>query len=294
MKVQTTTAQKDASPLLGNQEQLSPGSNPNVPYVPPLANTFSQYLHPSTPPPSEQSEQLLSGISDATTSLVNLNFNNSTGAVGQQGSNVSQSNQQAPLVSTSASGMQQPYFTPQMTANDLFNTPNVQTTDNQPAVPMYSPTQFSNLPSPTPLPHLHNYAPQSSDGTIHPHVNYTPMNPYPFEPPTHPINSTTPQFNPALLTYSASQLEGVSQSTIPVHQQQISSYPPLQTYSSYPQVQGGLIGTGTAVTTPISLPGMPPITVSATISPQALEGIQFNSNIPLVSSANIPPTTTHN
>uniref|UniRef100_A0A1L8DVX2 Putative golgi reassembly stacking protein grasp65 n=1 Tax=Nyssomyia neivai TaxID=330878 RepID=A0A1L8DVX2_9DIPT len=40
--------------------------------------------------------------------------------------------------------------------------------------------------------------------------------------------------------------------------------PPLQTVSTYPQVGG------TALTTPIALPGMPPITVSATIPAQAL------------------------
>lgn len=37
--------------------------------------------------------------------------------------------------------------------------------------------------------------------------------------------------------------------------------PSMQTYSTYPQVQQ-------QVTTPISLPGMPPITVCATIPPQ--------------------------
>ncbi|XP_059613169.1 Golgi reassembly-stacking protein 2 [Phlebotomus argentipes] len=43
----------------------------------------------------------------------------------------------------------------------------------------------------------------------------------------------------------------------------MDAQPPLQTVSTYPQV-------GTALTTPIALPGMPPITVSATIPPQAL------------------------
>lgn len=53
--------------------------------------------------------------------------------------------------------------------------------------------------------------------------------------------------------------------------------PSLQTYSTYPQVQQ-------QVTTPISLPGMPPITVSATIPPH-----QFYMN----ESPNVvaPPTS---
>uniref|UniRef100_A0A182FDE3 NADH dehydrogenase [ubiquinone] 1 beta subcomplex subunit 11, mitochondrial n=2 Tax=Anopheles albimanus TaxID=7167 RepID=A0A182FDE3_ANOAL len=69
--------------------------------------------------------------------------------------------------------------------------------------------------------------------------------------------------------------------------------PPIQMYSTYPQVQplpdptqspshsgAGPVPASTlfqssAVTTPISLPGMPPITVSATIQPEALRGLQF-------------------
>uniref|UniRef100_A0A182NI18 GRASP55_65 domain-containing protein n=1 Tax=Anopheles dirus TaxID=7168 RepID=A0A182NI18_9DIPT len=89
-------------------------------------------------------------------------------------------------------------------------------------------------------------------------------------------------------------------------QQQPWSQPPIQMYSTYPQVQpipdpsqspahqstatGGSVASppppaasslfqSNAVTTPISLPGMPPITVSATIQPEALRGLQF-SNAP--------------
>lgn len=54
--------------------------------------------------------------------------------------------------------------------------------------------------------------------------------------------------------------------------------PQLQTYSSFPQIGG----TG-AVQTPISLPGMPPITVSTTIPPQQLEAMHLH---PMVSHHN--------
>lgn len=45
------------------------------------------------------------------------------------------------------------------------------------------------------------------------------------------------------------------------------SLPYMQTFASYPQVQQ------TSVATPISLPGMPPLTVNTTIPTQALEGL---------------------
>ncbi|XP_058462322.1 Golgi reassembly-stacking protein 2 [Malaya genurostris] len=61
--------------------------------------------------------------------------------------------------------------------------------------------------------------------------------------------------------------------------------PPIQMYSTFPQQLPADLAQQTvpmfqtsAVTTPISLPGMPPITVSATIQAEALRGLQFNSN----------------
>lgn len=122
-------------------------------------------------------------------------------------------------------------------------------------IPMYSPNQFTNV-APTPLENV---------DPAHPHhLSYVPMNPYPFEPHEHPIashkaaaeNQTPAFYNPAMLSYPASSFP---------------SQTPMQTYSTYPQVQG------TSMTTPISLPGMPPITVSTTLPPQALEGLQFNT-----------------
>jgi hypothetical protein len=74
------------------------------------------------------------------------------------------------------------------------------------------------------------------------------------------------QFNPVAMSYTMP-------TTTTVQQQYPNFVPTIQTYSTYPQVQE------TSVSTPISLPGMPPITVNTSIPVQALEGIQYtNSN----------------
>uniref|UniRef100_A0A2M4BIX5 Putative golgi reassembly-stacking protein 2 n=1 Tax=Anopheles marajoara TaxID=58244 RepID=A0A2M4BIX5_9DIPT len=100
-------------------------------------------------------------------------------------------------------------------------------------------------------------------------------------------------------------LQSQQQQQQPSQQQPSWSQPPIQMYSTYPQVQplpdpsqspshssAGPVPASTlfqssAVTTPISLPGMPPITVSATIQPEALRGLQFTNAPP--TAANQPP-----
>ncbi|XP_035918656.1 Golgi reassembly-stacking protein 2-like [Anopheles stephensi] len=94
----------------------------------------------------------------------------------------------------------------------------------------------------------------------------------------------------------------------PMQQQPWGAQPPIQMYSTYPQVQpipepspahqpaaaGGTVPAASslfqsnAVTTPISLPGMPPITVSATIQPEALRGLQF-TNAPIAPTGQQQP-----
>jgi hypothetical protein len=87
------------------------------------------------------------------------------------------------------------------------------------------------------------------------------MSNYFFDPQVAPPMA---QFNPTM-SYTIP--------TTTVQQQYPNFVPPIQTYSTYPQVQE------TSVSTPISLPGMPPITVNTSIPVQALEGIQYtNSN----------------
>lgn len=134
---------------------------------------------------------------------------------------------------------------------------------------MYSPQQFSTLPPPSSISNLtagynqSNQQQQQQQPFVHP-------TPAPFNP--FQSSAVAPAAAPAA-AYDSSALSHpppLQQPAAPIQ------YPQMQTYSSFPQVQSGGGGGGGAVTTPISLPGMPPITVSTTIPPQQLEGIQFN------------------
>uniref|UniRef100_A0A182ST11 Uncharacterized protein n=1 Tax=Anopheles maculatus TaxID=74869 RepID=A0A182ST11_9DIPT len=122
-----------------------------------------------------------------------------------------------------------------------------------------------------------------------------------------PGNSTVP---PTATSYPMSTTIDFlqSQQQQPMQQQPWGSQPPIQMYSTYPQVQpipepspssqpaaaGGTVPVASslfqsnAVTTPISLPGMPPITVSATIQPEALRGLQF-TNAPIAPAGQQQP-----
>lgn len=123
-------------------------------------------------------------------------------------------------------------------------TPIMQSTPPPPQ--MYSPQQFISVPPPSSISNMPGYT--NNTGFMQQQSAYT--------------YQTTP-YDPTSLSYPPT----------PYGQQQMPLQPtPFspQTYTSFPQVQSG------AVTTPISLPGMPPITVSTTIPPQQLEGIQFN------------------
>ncbi|XP_055630839.1 Golgi reassembly-stacking protein 2 [Toxorhynchites rutilus septentrionalis] len=116
----------------------------------------------------------------------------------------------------------------------------------------------------------------------------------------NPAAVTTPTtFLPTALSYPSSNID--------FHQQAQPQYPaqtyaagqapaPIQMYSTFPQQispdsghqqQPSPLFQTSAVTTPISLPGMPPITVSATIQAEALRGLQFSGNSP--SSAGAAP-----
>lgn len=99
------------------------------------------------------------------------------------------------------------------------------------------------------------------------------------------------QFQPASLSYPPSSTIDFQQQTNlqyqPLTYATEQSAPPIQMYSTFPQqlpqqqqqpdpaTAGVPLFQTSAVTTPISLPGMPPITVSATIQAEALRGLQF-------------------
>lgn len=107
---------------------------------------------------------------------------------------------------------------------------------------------------------------------------------------TVPNVNTTSAFQPAALSYPATAID-FQQHAQPYYQGQayaaVQAPAPIQMYSTFPQhqqqsmpvdqTQPPLMFQTSAVTTPISLPGMPPITVSATIQAEALRGLQYSS-----------------
>lgn len=142
---------------------------------------------------------------------------------------------------------------------DSFNQDQHQPQHNygqQPPPPqMYSPQQFSTVPPPSSISNLAGYqmAPPQQ-----PFVHQQA----PFDPFRQPSSTV---YDPTALSYAPQEAQQQPEA------QTTDSYPPMQTYSSFPQVQIGQNGAA-AITTPISLPGMPPITVSTTIPP----GMHFN------------------
>lgn len=117
---------------------------------------------------------------------------------------------------------------------------------------MYSPQQFSNIPPPSSISNIYQGPPQQQPFS---HQNV--------------INNSAQISVGGQSQNQASPLNSTAG---------YASGPQLQTYSSFPQIGGA-----GAVQTPISLPGMPPITVSTTIPPQQFEAMQFN---PMVSHHN--------
>lgn len=139
----------------------------------------------------------------------------------------------------------------------LFSAPSEQ------AVTYNTTPQFSNVLPPSNLPAFQQYQPY-----VHQTANPDPNH---FMVPTYNSNSSGYPANP----FSQPQVTQSSQQPQPPGA--TSSYQSPPTFTSFPQVQSS------SIATPISLPGMPPITVSTTIPPQQLEGMQFN---PLTSHHN--------
>lgn len=277
---------KDTSALLANQFAPPVNSNIPVPYVPPLANTFTQF---SAPPTSisalSQDPGHVPSASDVAAAISNLNISQQLQGTLQSATTVvSSPSNLAPLISTgvpppssiaSVFGGHPQYPGAQVAPQNLFQqqpgdqeSTHVASPVNQ--IPMYSPTQFQGGAPPATMQNF--LPPQGPLSTA-----------YPFEPPIESSEGgqQQPPFNPALLSYPASAFAA------PQAPPSSTGYPPLHTYSTYPQVQGAA---GTSVTTPISLPGMPPITVSATLPPQALEGLQFSATPPQQQQVGAPST----
>lgn len=135
---------------------------------------------------------------------------------------------------------------------------------------MFSPQQFGNVPPPAPISNLPGFqasaqpqVPSASQQQPTEAGSFASI----FGQTAVPAQLPPVAFNPAALSYPSAS---IPQSAVQLNYSQAtaaSAAPALQTYTTYPQQLQG-----TSVTTPISLPGMPPITVSATIPPQQYTG----------------------
>lgn len=182
-------------------------------------------------------------------------------------------------------------------------------------IPMYSPATQQQVPYSVPssqqqqtLVNL-SYAPTNPTSGASSTVTLPAVNPSVFAshvPPPSSLASdfyqsygTAPNMTAATSVTSAIQPTSLSypvlgaadyqhQHVQPQYQQQTyaagQAPAPIQMYSTFPQQQllsqqqSATVDLTNAVTTPISLPGMPPITVNASIPPEALRGLQFGSN----------------
>lgn len=221
-----------------SQQQIDPSNsgNPTIPFVPPLTNTFV-----STSEGTEVNQTLTTSSAILEQNLVDLTANMAI----KSPEIAITSSSYTPLQPTIQQNTPAPFFNPPPTQQafsnetlqnsfmpppiaaataavpqDNFTSNSIPSAVEATGIPMFSPQNFSNIPQPTPI---GNYSPFMQTNT--------PM---------------TNQYNPAQPIYSPSPFTSVPQQS----EQQQPGFPPLQTYSSYPQAQ-----TGTAVTTPISLPG---------------------------------------
>lgn len=279
--------EKSAKPLLGSAISPSPG----MPYVPPLANTFtSTFIAEPTPAP-QQPIVPVTGKSDAEivfSGVANLSLDQSQPAADQiqinpttpaaaEATGVSPATLAAPTTTVGQPISPQlfgsaPPTTNVPSLNDSFNIPTsnapqsapqpeqtpgeppstsfLSKTDElvspAPAIPTFNPAQFANVPPPSSISNLPGF-----ESVFEPRS--AASQDQPAQQP--PVNSAFA--NPAQLSYPPPPATGA---------QAASGQPPnfysqtplsMQTYSTYPQVQQ----------VPISLPGMPPITVCTTLPP---------------------------
>ncbi|XP_035791288.1 Golgi reassembly-stacking protein 2-like [Anopheles albimanus] len=281
---------------------------PFIPMVPPLANTFasvannsavSDLLTVSQPSNTTTTATTVTGGDGAAAALTNQFANLSTGTTDQVNNNAG----------TQTTPTQEPYNNNQQGGPTEVASPPIHVSPvvyTPPAsVPM---DQFTAPPAAVVS---QSFAPVSAPPQVPPvNLSYssapplqpTVVNPYSMSstvPPPSTLSNDfyqmygTPAASTAPPTSYATTIDFLQSQQQPSQQQPSWSQPPIQMYSTYPQVQplpdptqspshsgAGPVPASTlfqssAVTTPISLPGMPPITVSATIQPEALRGLQF-------------------
>ncbi|ETN63211.1 golgi family reassembly stacking protein 2 (grasp2) [Anopheles darlingi] len=294
---------------------------PFIPMVPPLANTFASVANNSTvtdlltvSQPSNTTTTattVMGGDGGAAAALTDQFANLSTGTTDLVNNNAG----------TQTTPIQEPYNNNQQGGPTEVASPPIHVSPVVYTPP--TPVSMDQFAAPPAAVVSQSFAPVSAPPQVPPvNLSYStapplqPMvvNPYSMSstvPPPSTLSNDfyqmygTPVASTAAPTSYATTidfLQSQQQQQQPSQQQPSWSQPPIQMYSTYPQVQPlpdpsqspSHSGTGpvpastlfqsSAVTTPISLPGMPPITVSATIQPEALRGLQFT---------NAPPTSGH-
>lgn len=170
----------------------------------------------------------------------------------------------------------------QQTLVDLSYGP-TNTVSSTPALPTINPSVFtSNVPPPSTLAsdfyQTYANAPAMSAAATSLASAFQPSS---LSYPTDPATDFNAHSHYQSQTYAAGQAPAPIQmySTFPQHQPSHGNATAIDLAEQPPLFQPS------AVTTPISLPGMPPITVNATLPPEALRGLQFGGGP-------TPPTST--
>ncbi|XP_065082671.1 Golgi reassembly-stacking protein 2 [Ochlerotatus camptorhynchus] len=189
-----------------------------------------------------------------------------------------------PMYSPSAQ-QQMPYSVPssqqQQTLVNLSYAPtNPTSVSSTVTLPTVNPSVFaSSVPPPSSLAsdfyQTYGNAPNTTAATSVASAFLPSSLSYPAAPTDYQHQQAQPQYQPQ--TYAAGQAPAPIRmySTFPQQQQQQQQQ---QQSATIDLAQQPPLFQTSAVTTPISLPGMPPITVNATIPPEALRGLQFGSN----------------
>ncbi|XP_037039390.1 Golgi reassembly-stacking protein 2 [Bradysia coprophila] len=262
-----------------NMQQAAPTvpANPIFPYTPPLTFVPNIPLPTQTPqaPPTQPIADVTAGLSQVTLDQTpNANSYDPSAVTTTSTPLASQDVQKPEAVQSNVNELFQSVPAPKASPSmiESFQTPStsygqyaagvqqhVSVPSEQPM--MYNTTQqFTNVPPPSSLPAFQQYQPYQTAGADPNHFMIPTYNTsaYPSNPFAQPTVTQSSQIQP--------QPPGAT-----------ASYQSPPTFTSFPQVQSS------SITTPISLPGMPPITVNTTIPPQQLEGMQFN---PLTSHHN--------
>lgn len=288
---------------------------PFIPMVPPLANTFASTTATAHTDLLTVSQAPPSAPVDTTTTLAGQFANLSTGTI--VGTDQANNNAAAPAtpvntVPAPAISLGETFYTPPTGVNAPPISPAVDAAAtipaSTPAIPMYSPPQgqLYQAPAPASTTLVNMSYPPTVASSVAPTAAVNPNVFASNVPPpsslasdfyqtygTNPApTSAANQFQPASLSYPPSSTIDFQQQTNlqyqPLTYATEQSAPPIQMYSTFPQQQqppqlpqqpdAAALFQTSAVTTPISLPGMPPITVSATIQAEALRGLQFGGN----------------